>query len=442
MSLSTILLRIRSSFWYLPSLYGVLSFGLAIFSLQLDAFLANNPSLYRYIPSMLLSDIDLAQEVLSSISASLLTMTTITFSSILIVLTTYLSQFSPRTIQNFITDHNTQRVLGVFVAGFVYSILLLLLLRESEATTLFIVPTLAVIFAIICLAVFVFFIHHVSSWIQVSNLIHHITLNTIEAIEKQFQDRKDVHDDSPWEDWESAEIKHRQPIEITAARPGYVLLIDINGIIDQASKDDCIIRIEKKHGEYVDHDTPLLSLWKINGQKDYGDYLKYISLGSKRAPVENIEFGLTKLVEIALRALSPGINDPNTAINCIEQLGKILARIGKKHLPRSYHSDKHRNLRVMLEQPAFSDYLYKSFYQIRHYGAEDVSVLSAIIQALLLIAVSNHESIKNKIWEFTLYIIEGINQQPVLQLDKRYLNEQLQALARATAHREEFKPLL
>lgn len=441
MGFSNFFIRIRQRFWYLPTLYGLIAAVLAILSTQLNAYIATHEEIVSLFPTILFTDINLAQTILSSISASLLTMTTITFSTILVVLTTYLSQYSPRTLQNFITDHSTQRVLGIFVAGFIYSILLLLLLRENTNIKVFIVPSIAIFISIICLIVFVFFIHHVTSWIQVSNLIHAITLETIDKINNDLKDKKDIVEDPPWEDWESEEIKHIIPKPITINNAGYIQYIDLKGLVIQATEDDCIIRIEKEVNDYVDHDTPLLSLWTLAPHKVHGEYERFFIIGSEQAAVNDIEFGLTKIVEIGLRALSPGINDPNTAINCIDNLGKILTKLANKHLPRSFHNDTSRNLRVIYQKPEFKDYLYKCFFQIRQYGFADISVLSAGIKALTLIAESNSQTIKEDVWEFTSYIIEGIDQKVLLSLDKRYINNQLKALANATGHAREFEAM-
>jgi uncharacterized membrane protein len=437
MNLVKIWLKIRSSIWYIPFIYGISSISLAILSFYLDDVIAHNPSFYDHIPIIFLADIDLALTVLSSITTSLLAMTTITFSSIMIVLTTFLSQFSPRTLQNFITDPPTQRVLGIFSGGFIYSIILLLLTRETDVHRLFITPTLAVFYALICLIFFVFFIHHVSQWIQVSNLISDITTNALQVMTNHFTDKDKVHPDAPWEDWESAEIKNMTPQQVYPKHSGYLQIIDTKGMVTQAKLDNVIVRLEKKIGDFVDLDTPILSIWKMGKKEIGGDYLRYLSLGQERATVQDIEFGITKLVEIALRALSPGINDPNTAINCISQLGKILAVIGKKHLPKSFINDDDRSLRIMMEQPDFATYLYKSFYQIRHYGREDISVLSSIIQSLTLIAERNDDLIKKEVWNFSQYILEGLKQETLLSLDKRYLNEKLSILAKKTGQKKE-----
>ncbi|KHF39890.1 DUF2254 family protein [Halalkalibacter okhensis] len=142
-------LMLRSHFWFIPALYGLISIIFAILSTLFDQY-AN------FLPNFILVDISLAQTLLSTITSSLLTMTTISFSTIMVVLTTYLSQFSPRTMQDFLTDVNTQRILGVFIGGFVYALILLLFIRETNKQVLFLSPTLAVLYAIVCVGFFDF----------------------------------------------------------------------------------------------------------------------------------------------------------------------------------------------------------------------------------------------------------------------------------------------
>jgi uncharacterized membrane protein len=281
----------------------------------------------------------------------------------------------------------------------------------------------------------VFFIHHVSKWIQVSNLIFDITTNSLKVVKEHFKGKEEVHPDAPWEDWEYAEIKNVEPKRIFPTKSGYLQLIDMEGLLQQTKAQNVIVRIEKRIGEFVDEDTPILSVWKM-GQEEAGANLsELLTIGRERATIQDIEFGITKLVEIALRASSPGINDPNTAINCIAQLGKVLAALGQRHLPRSFTNDDERNLRIIMEQPSFQMYLYKSFFQIRHYGKEDVSILAAILESLILIAERNDDIIQKEVWKFTEYIVEGIHQETLLSLDKQYLQEKLNLLAKKTGQK-------
>jgi len=440
MSFTNLFLKIRSNFMYLPTLYGIVAFLMALLSIKLEAIFMKQSALQHIIPSALFTDISLARTILSTISASLLTITTITFSTILVVLTTYLSNFSPRTLQNFITNHSTQRVLGTFVGGFVYSIVLLLVLEDTGSGTRYIVPSLAITISIVCLFVFVFFIHHVTSWIQVSNLIYNITQSITKRIENDLANLKDVTEDPPWDDWEGEEIKHINPQPFFLDKAGYIQFIDINGIIEQAYQDDCIIRVERNINDFVDEETVVLSIWGKKEESSLMDYEKFITIGSKQSPFPNIELGMTKIVEIAIRALSPAINDPNTAINCIDNLGRILIKLSKKHLPKSYFNDKNRNLRVIFDQPTYSDYLYKSFSQILSYGVHDATILLAVFRVLTSIADSSKHSRKT-IWDFAQFVIERINKGELLSLDRQYLNKQLKRLANATGHSKEYQSL-
>lgn len=441
MSIRQIIIRVRNSFWYLPALYGVISFILAIMSMFLDRFLARQ-SFYSIIPEVFLSDMSLAQTILSSLSTSLLTMTTITFSSILVVLTTYLSQFSPRTLQNFITDHHTQRVLGVFIGGFIYTIILLLLVRENDTSTLFIVPTFAIFVSIICLGMFVFFIHHVTTWIKVSNLIFHITTKTITSIHSHYVSEQEFQAESPWEDWEYEDLKTVEPCLIKSKKSGYIEFIELEKIIAQATTDNFIVKIEQDLGNYVDQSSLLFSIWNVSDQSNLHVYTTFMTISSDQEPVQDVDFGLQKLVEIALRAVSPAINDPYTAINSINHLAKILSLLGQKHLASPFHYDQLHQLRVVFEKPTFEDYLYKCFYQIRHYAKEDVSVMSSLLKALAFIAQGNSSYIKKIVWEFSLYIVEGLRGTNWLCRDREYLNKQLSSIAKVCDKKKREKELL
>jgi uncharacterized membrane protein len=423
------LLIFRSKFWFIPALYGVISILLAGGSALLD-FNIN----YSYLPNFLIVDISLAQTLLSTITSSLLTMTTISFSTIMVVLTTYLSQFSPRTMQDFMTDTHTQRILGVFIGGFLYALVLLLLLRDLNQELLFFSPTLAVIYAIVCVGFFVFFVHHVGRWIQVSNLINHITRTTIESIHENYEDATDQAADEPWKDWESEEVKLIDPLHLHSNQGGYLLVVDLDELIKQAAADDVIVKLEVGLGDYLEKGMVFLSVWGDTSRLDQNAYQRFFHLGEERATIQDIDFGLTKLVEISLRALSPGINDPNTAISGIRALARVLTVLAKKNLHRSFYNDSHQALRVIIKQRLFKDYLYKCYYQIRRPGTEDVSVLAAMIDSLQVIAAQNDKHVKETIWKFSRYIEEGMKKEEMLDLDRKFLSEKFQKLSVQTGH--------
>ncbi|KPB03996.1 DUF2254 domain-containing protein [Bacillus sp. CHD6a] len=427
MARSVNMLRLRTNFWFLPVFYGGVALLLAIGTLLLDHyFMAGNVG--KLLPSIFLSNIDLAQTILSSIASSLLTMTTITFSTILVVLTTYLSQFSPRALQNFITDHATQRVLGIFTAGFIYSIILLLFLKETREEQLFLVPSFAVAIAILCLIVFVFFIQHVTTWIQVSNLLHNITVETLECMEELFNDSATSTHDAPWDDWESKEITTKEPITVMSNKPGYVQYIDIDALVKIAYETDCIVRVERQQGDYINEHTPMLSIWGSGEKINKESFRSLITVSVARAPLEDVEFGIRKVTEIGVRALSPGINDPSTAVHCIEQLGTLLSKLTSMKGIKPFFNDVHRNLRVIVKTPDFFRYLDIAFSPIIRYGKMDFDVIHSVLDVLKLVSDHSPSYRKEAIWKYTLHTIESIKEEKYLELERERLNANIKGL--------------
>lgn len=420
--------RIKANFWITPSLYGIAAFVLATISTFLDRYLTAHKQWLKLVPSVFLTDKELAHTILSSVSNSLLTMTTITFSSVLVVLTTFVGQFSPRTIQNFNTDAKTQRVLGTFIGGYVYVLVVLIQVRSNQVSNTFIVPSLAIVVAFICLGMFVFLIHHVINWIKVGNLISNIAKKTMITIEerrleqqKTPESKNEIHLD----------FGSKKTIQIKSIKQGYIQYIELKHLTTLASKLNVIVKLEKAPGEYVEADTPLLTVINHNQTLEHEKFLHCLFITNDQESIQDVKLGIQKLSEIALRAISPAINDPETAINCIEQLTQVFIKLGKSYSSSPYYCDEAGRIRVMLEKPSFMDYLYKAFYQIRHYGKEDVSVMSAVIKALTVIAETNRSAIKNDVWVFSSYIVEGLQKEEWLKMDKEFLNQLLKNLAKA-----------
>jgi uncharacterized membrane protein len=437
MKLLKVVINIRGSFWYLPTLYSIAAFILALLTVRFDFFMTAHKGLLKLVPALLLSNESLAQMLLSSISAALLTMTAISFSSILVVLTTFLSNFSPRTMQNYITDHSTQRVLGIFVGGFVYTVILLLLLKNTQNKSIFLSPSFAILVTFICLTAFIFFIHHTSKWIQVGILISSISSETEKLIKETFMNK--VQDEgSNLNEANMDFFEDEKPLQLKAELTGYINGIDEAALMKIATHYDSIVRLEKNRGDFVNSDSHLFSVWNGKSDEMIHEFNDCVSIEPSRAPYQDVEFGLRKLVEIALRAISPAVNDPNTAVNCIEEIGSLLSKLGKKQLPQTMKFDEFGKLRLISEQPLFSDYMYFSFYQIRHYGNEDISIVRSMLKAFIQIAEENDHDIREVVWEFSSYIMEGVELRNCLSLDRRYLNDLLLKLAKTCERQHEF----
>lgn len=210
----------------------------------------------------------------------------------------------------------------------------------------------------------------------------------------------------------------------------------MHALINHVEKDDIKVKMEIHFGDYIVTGMKLLT-YSENPQRPVTDISKYrncIHLGSERTGVQDIELEIQKLVEIALKAISPAINDPHTAINCINRIGEIFIHLSKHKwlLPELYQTNAQKRLQI--KQHSFSYYLYKAFYQIRHYSNEDVSVTIAILHVLKLVAEQVPDVFHDTIWDFAVYIMEGFKKEMLLSSDNEYLNNELIQIAEITGH--------
>lgn len=421
-------LRIRESIWLLPGIYSILAFILAVVVIYID----HNELAEGIIPTYLLTNIQLAQTILGAISAALLTMTTITFSTIMVVLTTYSSQFSPRTLNNFVEDPVTMRVLGIFMGGFVYSTLSLLFMSESWYGGLVVSATVGVLIAFICLAFFAYFIHYVATSIQVSKLIREITEGAMKAIKRQEHALESEYIEVI-DDRKDAGFSYEHIRDVKCKGFGYIQLFDYESMTSYAAEKNIGIEANFMVGDFLTEESVVFRVHYTEVPDDHIDDIlnEMLRLGMERSSYQDPEFALQKIVEVALRAISPAINDPNTAKNCVLHLGMALADLTRIRANGRYvaYYDKDRQPRVIRKQKRTKDILYLSFYQIIHYGKEDFSILIALIESFLLIGKNADDTGKMMIWEIFTYSLEKFNSEELKELDRIYLNEKKSELS-------------
>ena len=415
-----LLMKIRKGIWVVPALYSSASLALAIITVSLDTYWIHKVE--PFLPVMMLTSIDLAQTVLSAIASSLLTMTTFTFSTVMVVLTTYSSQFSPRTLQNFVRDKTTMRGLGIFLGGFIYSIISLLFMRQSLEEHLVSSAFVGVLYAIVCLAFFAYFIHHIATSIQISRLIERLEEEALKVIDYYHGIQKDqeVHP------YKTIPVQYEKVREYPSHQSGFIQYIDFSGLVNTASEHDVLINFVKGIGDFVKKEE---TLFYIHSHHDYKEDLSpFIFIGRERMGEYDLAYSLQKIVEVALRAISPGINDPNTARDSIKYLGLILS---ETHLIRdgviTMH-DEYRHPRLKVTLFSFNHILYNTYYQIVHYGKGDISVILAIMDSLIMIDREVNTKRKHIVYDFHKYVIHGMEMDQMQEWDLYYLNEKIETL--------------
>ncbi len=420
--------NVRDSFWFLPAIYGLISILAVIIVTIADFFLL--PIIQDFVPNIVLTNQDIAKSLYSALITAILTMTTISFSTIMVVLTTYTTQFSPRTLQDFMKNRFTQHVLGVYSFSFVFVLLNLLILTEDKKKVMA-SPFFTVLISIVCLAFFVLFIHHSSRFVQVNNLISEIRNRTSTVIKTTYAE-KSFHEETDWDQEVINDLRKQEPQVIAASHSGYIQQLQFKNLIEWAANEDAIVESEFQIGDYIQKGMPIFKCWCAREMEAEEKCQQYLLIGNERVDTQDIEFSIQKLVEIAVKAISPGINDPHTAINCINRIGSLLADLGSEYQPIRYYSDDKGHLRVIMEPKPFEEYLYMSFYQIRIYGSNDVSVMNGVIEALYQVAAVNGNDVKKDVWEFAEFLIKAVEVDRN-GLDYKYFKKQVDKLSSACA---------
>ena len=389
--------RIRSSFWFLPSAMAIGAIVLAFATGALETPVTDWLALHWGLTFT--GGAEGASSLLGAIAGSMITIAGVVFSMTLVALSLASSQLGPRLLHNFMRDTTTQMVLGTFVATFLYCLFVLRTIRRADETLF--VPhlsvTLAVILAVVSVGVLIYFIHHVSVSIQANEIVARVGNELIEEIEQLYPEKigrgaSRIPTEPPNADFLYRFDREARPIGSTG--DGYLQFVDGDALMALAKQEDVIIRVERRVGHYVVATRPLVLVWPGNRVTD--QLIERVEcafvLGNQRTSGQDIEFVVNQLVEIAIRALSTGVNDPFTAITCVDRLGSALCRLAQKDMPSPYQYDTVDQLRVITPVFTFPDVMDAAFNQIRQYGRSSTAVTIRLLETIAEVAGSVHRS--------------------------------------------------
>lgn len=413
---------IRKKIWITPALYSIGAIFLSIATFFMDLLLVGRVT--DIIPSIFLTNIELGKDIMGVLAAAILTMTTFTFSTVLVVLTTYTSQFSPRTPENFVHGQVTRRVLGIFLGGFVYTSFSLLYMQDKTFGHEVLTPAIGIFIAFFCVATFAYYIHFVSSNVQVTALVNKLTADAEKVISKyrELQEEKYVSLD----EWEPGKQKE----EVEADGEGYIQFFDLTGLLEFTEKHDIEVEIAVTTGEYISEGMPILYVHK--GKDQNLSFTEFYTIGNERTVEQDLGYAVQKLMEVAIRAISPSLNDPNTANEILIRVGRLLGRIGALKTDGWVLTDSMDRHRVLYKFPSYSTMLYQTFYQISYYGKNDISVLSTMAESLKVAARSAPSARHETLWEIQQYILDGVDFSGMKKLDLTHLQRKIDELAKIT----------
>jgi uncharacterized membrane protein len=390
--LRTLWWAISGSLWFLPSIIVLAALILAAVLIELETRL--QLELARDWPRLFGAGADGARSMLSAIASSMITVAGVVFSVTLVALTLTATQYSPRVIRTFMNDRPTQAVLGVFVAVFAYCLLVLRSIRSEDSGGPF-VPSLAVfggmVLALVAIAFLVFFIHHLATAIESSSILARLTDGTLKVLDQRFPPHCRAADECDQSgEREERSVSHWMPVP--ARTSGYVVSVDIERLLQIAERVDRIIRMELKTGDFAVEGTTLAYL--SPGPPLSTEECLGIDACYAKERVRNLEqdpaFGIQQIVDVALKALSPGINDQTTAVMCIDRLAELAVRMADRRLQYRYRRVKER-LRLVAASPGFDQLLHLAFNDIMRQATSNRTVLERLRWAARQVANATKE---------------------------------------------------
>lgn len=379
---------VATSYWFLPGLMIVGAFALSYVTLALDRHLhPHSHDGYRWIYP---GGAKGAQDMVAALAGAIITVTGVVFSVTIVVLSLASSQFGPWVLRNFMVDRANQVVLGIFIGTFTYCLLILPRITTDEMGQSFI-PRISVsvsfLLSLISIGALTFFIHHVSTSIQAFCIVERITQDLEDAIDSVMPAQTvaaDSDNTRPRADGDVPEGFEAEAHTIRSEDSGYIDVIDYDTILTEAENRDLIVRVVNRPGKFLVAGSPILRLWPPDRVDDrlIRTLRDVVKVAHRRTPTQDIEFGLNQLVEIALRALSPGINDTLTALLCVDRIGQALCRIVTRVLPPTYYYDKAGRLRIVTQPETFQGLADAVFDLIRQSLGNSISTAIRLLEMI------------------------------------------------------------
>lgn len=381
----SILYAFRGGFLIRPFL---IALALGFIGAALSSLEEQMPALSGFVPDLLFpshADPQVAQAILTDIATSIMTVVSIVFAILLMTLTLASTQFSPRILISFVRDKVTQWTLGVFLGTFCYCIAALPAARSLPYPFVPIATvTGAMLLAPICVGWLIYFIHHISNAISVNHIVDRIRRETELVINTIMPEPRRAFqlDEAP------RNFPEKLELVIASRQSGYIRFIDIERLRALAKAYRVYIRLERRAGHFVPEGVMVMRVSRADRitEEQALQLLGAFDIGPTRTMQQDIEFGIVQIVDIALRAMSPAVNDPTTAISCVDQLSSIVIRWLSRAPPVSNFYDPPHVLRLVVPWINFSGLLDLAFEQIRHYSVADAAVSLRLMRAFADIA--------------------------------------------------------
>jgi uncharacterized membrane protein len=390
----TLVEQLRASLWAMPVSLMLGAIALAAVTLTVDRNHGRDIAEAWWV---LEAGTEGTRATLSALASSVMTVAGVSFSMTIVVLQLASSQYSPRVIRSFRRDRLLQLVLGAFTGTFIHALIVLRTIASSEEGPSFTAPvsvSVSMLLGIMCMVLLVALVHHVAREVQVSTILGGIAEETRGTLERLYpeqlgraEDGRRVEDASPAE---AIPERMDPPWSVTAPRDGYVQYVDGEALagIEEAE----LVRVEVQVGDFAREGECLARVWPAEAERctANGDIHAAFAMGSERTMRQDLRYGVRLVVDVALRALSPSLNDPGTALHCVDVLSALLVRLVQRRVPHPMRRGR-GGVRIYALRPSFADVLLLAYAEIVAAAATQPPVERAVVAALSAIAAHDPE---------------------------------------------------
>lgn len=393
--------KLKGTFWFVPVLIIVTSIVLSFGLVYLDSILSlPQKGIGRLL---VVNSSDSARVILSTISGAMLGVAGTVFSITLVVLTLASSQFGPSLIKNFMYVRLNQVVLGSYISTYLYCLLVLNAIKDGENYTF--IPSLSILMAIIIavsnIVLLIVFIHRIAVSIQADKVISDISDFITKQLPSLFNEITEETKASEENLNELATISaYRTCVSVKSPKSGYLQYIDNEALIEMLRKSGSLLDLHYRPGGHLVEGVEIGLLYSDERWEaaQTQRIFKHLVIGKTKTSQQDLEFSIYQMVEIASRALSPGVNDPFTAITCIDNLTTTMCYLAKAKFPSNYRFDSEGNLRIIADAMNFEGVLDAAFNQIRQFSIGNTSVMIRLMEALVTVyGFASEETRKNAV---------------------------------------------
>jgi uncharacterized membrane protein len=376
---------LRNNLWLIPALESLAAVALFAVTVSLDEAAFHGE--LRLPPWVISGSPDAARQILASLGGAIITVVGVVFSVMIVALTLASQQFGPRMLRTFIRDRGSQLTLGTFVATFFYAMLTLISIGSTFVPHLSV--TVAIALTAIDLGVLIYFIHHIATAIQLPAVIVGIARDLGKAIDVETGPGPPNGSPAPRPQLNgpSAEVLlarlGRFGRVVAAPTGGYLRFVRHATLVRIAAEHDAVIQLHHRPGHFLTKGHPMATVWPSEAALAIAHRLEKVHItGPLRTLSQDIAFGVDQLVEIAIRALSPAVNDTFTALTCIDWLGDSLCKIAVEWHPESCHLDELGTIRLITAPVSYERLVQRSFEKIRQASDSMPAVLIRQLDAL------------------------------------------------------------